>query len=85
MFKSYTPQNRVELVAYDKYFRGRPKLDGVTLRYMADLNSLELGLRSGELDAINGGPDDAWINKMATVANVKVDVFGPGESAILYL
>ena len=83
-FKSYTPQNRVELVAFDNYWRGKPQLDGVVLRYIADLNSLELGLRSGELDAINGGPDDAWIKNMESAPNVKVDVFGPGEVAVLY-
>jgi peptide/nickel transport system substrate-binding protein len=84
MFQSYTPQVGIELVANDDYFRGRPMLGGVSLRYIAELTSLELALRSGELDAINGGPDQAWINKMQEVPGIKVDVFGVGEVAVLY-
>lgn len=83
-FKSYTPQSRVELAAFEAYWRGKPQLDGVVMRYIADLNSLELGLRSGELDVINGGPDDAWVAKISAVPNVTVDVFGVGEAAIIY-
>jgi peptide/nickel transport system substrate-binding protein len=84
MFQSYTPQVGIELVANDDYFRGRPMLAGVSLRYIAELTSLELALRGGELDAINGGPDQAWINKMNEVPGIKVDVFGVGEVAVLY-
>ncbi|MGD9030774.1 MAG: ABC transporter substrate-binding protein, partial [Anaerolineae bacterium] len=42
MFDSYSPQEKVLLVANDDYFRGRPKLDGVDYRYMPELNSREL-------------------------------------------
>jgi peptide/nickel transport system substrate-binding protein len=84
MFKSYSPQERVQLVANPSYFRGKPQLDGVDFRYMPDLSSRELALRNGQLDVINGVPDKAWVDKMKGVANVKVDVFGVGEVAILY-
>lgn len=84
MFQSYTPQVGVELVANDAYFRGQPQLAGVSLRYIAELTSLELALRGGELDVINGGPDQAWINKMQNVPGIQVDVFGVGEVAVLY-
>jgi peptide/nickel transport system substrate-binding protein len=84
MFKSYSPQERVQLVANPGYFRGRPQLDGVDFRYMPDLSSRELALRNGQLDVINGAPDKAWVDKMKGVTNVKVDVFGVGEVAVLY-
>ncbi|HBY92476.1 MAG TPA: polyamine ABC transporter substrate-binding protein [Chloroflexi bacterium] len=84
MFKSYDAQEKVELVANDAYFRGKPQLDGVDFRYIADLNSVELGLRGGELDVINGAPDQIWVEKMQGVPDVKVDVFGPGEVAVLH-
>jgi len=84
MFKSYTPQERVVLVANPAYFRGKPQLDGVEIRYMPDLNSRELGLRNGQLDVINGTPDKAWVDGLKGVANVKVDVFGVGEVASLF-
>jgi len=84
MFKSYNTQEKVELVANDTYFRGAPQLDGVTISYMADLNSRELGLRSGELDVINGTTDQIWVEKMIGVEGLQVDVFGPGEIATLH-
>jgi peptide/nickel transport system substrate-binding protein len=85
MFKSYSPQERVELVANPAYFRGRPQLDGVDYRFMPDLSSRELALRNGQLDVINGAPDKAWVDKMKGVSGVKVDVFGVGEVATLNL
>jgi peptide/nickel transport system substrate-binding protein len=84
MFKSYNPQERVQLVANPAYFRGKPQLDGVDYRFMPDLSSRELALRNGQLDVINGAPDKAWVDKMKGVSGVKVDVFGVGEVASLY-
>lgn len=84
MFKSYSPQERVQLVANPAYFRGKPQLDGVDYRFMPDLSSRELALRNGQLDVINGAPDKAWVDKMKGVSGVKVDVFGVGEVASLY-
>ncbi len=83
MFKSYSPQERVQLVANPAYFRGKPQLDGVDYRFMPDLSSRELALRNGQVDVVNGAPDKAWVDKMKSVPNVKVDVFGVGESAVL--
>jgi peptide/nickel transport system substrate-binding protein len=85
MFKSYSPQERVQLVANPAYFRGKPQLDGVDYRFMPDLSSRELALRNGQLDVINGAPDKAWVDKMKGVSGVKVDVFGVGEVATLNL
>jgi peptide/nickel transport system substrate-binding protein len=84
MFRSYSPQERVQLVANPAYFRGRPQLDGVDFRYMPDISTRELALRNGQLDVINGTPDKAWVDKMKAVSGVKVDVFGVGEVSILY-
>ncbi len=85
MFKSYSPQERVQLVANPAYFRGKPQLDGVDYRFMPELSSRELALRNGELDVVNGAPDKAWVDKMKGVSGVKVDVFGVGEVATLNL
>jgi peptide/nickel transport system substrate-binding protein len=84
MFKSYSPKEKVVLVANDAYFRGRPQLDGVEYRYMADLNSRDLGLRGGQLDLIYGLQDDKWVEQMSSAPNVKVDVFGVGEVSTIY-
>jgi peptide/nickel transport system substrate-binding protein len=84
MFKDYSPGEKVDLVANPAYFRGRPQLDGIEYRYIADLNSRELGLRSGQLDVIYGQQDDTWVDQLSNAPNVKVDVFGVGEVSTIY-
>jgi peptide/nickel transport system substrate-binding protein len=83
-FKDYRPGEKVDLVANDAYFRGRPQLDGIEYDYIADLNSRELGLRSGQLDVIFGQQDDRWVDQLSSVPNVTVDVFGVGEVSTIY-
>jgi len=78
-FKRYSPKEKVELVANEAYFRGKPQLDGVEFLYMPDLTSRELGLLGGQLDVANGTADIAWVEKMERNADAKVDVFGVGE------
>jgi peptide/nickel transport system substrate-binding protein len=84
LFKDYVPGEKVDLVSNDAYFHGRPQLDGVEYRYVAELSSRELGLRSGQLDVIYGQQDDRWIDQLASAPNVKVDVFGVGEVSTIY-
>jgi peptide/nickel transport system substrate-binding protein len=84
MFDSYSPQEKVLLVANEDYFRGRPKLDGVDYRYMPELNSRELGLKSGELDAINGAAEGIWVERMSAEEGIQVDVYGVGEVATIH-
>jgi peptide/nickel transport system substrate-binding protein len=84
MFDSYSPQEKVLLVANDDYFRGRPKLDGVDYRYMPELNSRELGLKSGELDVINGAAEGIWVERMSAEEGILVDVYGVGEVATIH-
>ena len=84
MFDSYNPQEKVILVANDAYFRGRPLLDGVEYRYMPELNSRELGLKSGELDVINGAAEGIWVERMQQEEGIRVDVYGVGEVATIH-
>ncbi len=84
MVESYSPQEKLMLVDNEAYFRGRPLLDGVEYRYMADVSSREAGLLAGELDVVNGQPDVAWVDKMSKEVGVRVDVFGVGEVATVH-
>jgi peptide/nickel transport system substrate-binding protein len=84
MFDSYSPQEKVLLVANEDYFRGRPKLDGIDYRYMPELNSRELGLKSGELDVINGAAEGIWVERMSGEEGIEVDVYGVGEVATIH-
>lgn len=84
MFDGYSPQEKVTLKANPDYFLGKPLLDGVEYRYMADISSREAGLLAGELDVINGIPDIAWVEKMQGEQGFAVDVFGVGEVATVH-
>ncbi len=84
MFDSYSPQEKVVLKANDNYFRGRPLLDAVEYRFMPELNSRELGLRSGELDVINGAAEGQWVRRMNQEDGIRVDVYGVGEVATIH-
>lgn len=79
MFQQYTPQDRVVLTANADYWRGAPQLGGVEVRYMPDISSRELGLRTGELDVISGLDEEQWIETTDADENLIVDVFGVGE------
>ncbi len=81
--ESYTPQNAIQLVAHDEYFRGAPKLAGVDFRYIADPTSRELALQSGELDVISGLPEAQWVDRMNETEGQQADVFGVGEAIFL--
>jgi peptide/nickel transport system substrate-binding protein len=84
LLRRYSPKEKIDLAPNPQYFRGRPKLDGIDYRYMADGFSRELGLRDGQLDGISGTQDQAWVDKMQAVPKLQVDIFGVGESTVLY-
>ncbi len=84
VFESYTPQDRVRLVANADYFRGQPKLAAVEVRYMPDISSRELGLRAGELDVISGLDESQWIEAVNNEDGLAVDVFGVGEVVTIH-
>ena len=85
IFESYSPMEKVVLVKNERYFRGAPKLDRVVVRYMPDVSAREYGLETGELDVIEGPPEQPWVEKMRAKPETVVDIFGPGETAVLHL
>ncbi|MCD1636473.1 polyamine ABC transporter substrate-binding protein [Martelella mediterranea] len=84
-FSSYTPQSEVDLVANENYFRGAPKLPGVDILFMADVSARGIGLRTGELDVIEGSSEQSWVQLMERYPNIDVEVFGPGSASVLFL
>ncbi|MEH7223966.1 peptide-binding protein [Bacillus sp. JJ1566] len=46
----------VKVEAFDDYFDGRPHLDTITTRYVADANALVAALQAGEIDMYNAVP-----------------------------
>lgn len=84
-FKSYTPQNAVELEAFDAFFLGKPLLAGVSNRFMPDSNSRQLALQNGEVDVISGLPEKQWVDQIQSAGDFVADVFGVGEVTFLNL
>lgn len=84
MFKEYLPTQKVVLVRNDRYFRGQPKLAGVEVWYVPDVNARLNGLITGELHVIEGVREQAWVNQVKGLPGLVVDVFGPGETEVLH-
>lgn len=79
----YVPGQKVILAAHEKYWRGRPRIDGVQAFLMPDVNSREFAYRRGEVDIIEGIREQPWIDKMKKIPNTTVDVIGPGDLALI--
>jgi peptide/nickel transport system substrate-binding protein len=77
------PGQTIVLTAHEKYWRGRPRLDGVEIRLMPGIKSRELDLKQGDLHAIEGLQKQAWVKEMKNMPNTEVEVFGPGEMVFL--
>jgi peptide/nickel transport system substrate-binding protein len=84
MFENYTPREKVVLAGYEKYFRGTPHLKQVNINYMPNVSSREFGLRTGEMDIIEGMNEAKWVEKVSTFDDVKVSTFGPCETQMLH-
>ncbi|WP_083455660.1 ABC transporter substrate-binding protein [Desulfosarcina cetonica] len=84
VFQRYDPGSALVLTAYDGYFRGRPQLDGVTIRFLPDIHRREAAFKRGELDVIAGSGEKGWIASVDALKGIVVDTFGVGEVATLY-
>ncbi len=80
-----TPNQSAELTAHAGYFRGAPQLGRVSYRFIPSDASRDLAFQNRELDVNYGRADQTWINRTRQVPNTVVDVFEPGELAIINL
>lgn len=83
-FGERVTQQYVKLVANDDYFRGKPKLAGITYRMMPSDSERELAFTAGELDLIYGKRDQRWVER-AKGRGMTIDIFRPGEFHSLFL
>jgi peptide/nickel transport system substrate-binding protein len=79
MFASREAGRRIRLVANRAYFRGRPRLDGVDVLYLADFAERDARLRAGELDVAFGSEKPDWFKSIRGDKSLQVDVFGVGQ------
>jgi len=82
---SITPNQAAEFTANEAYFRGKPRLAGITYRFMPSGASRDLAFQAGELDVNDGQQDQAWVNRTRALPHVIVDVMEPAELSQLYL
>jgi len=83
--RAVTPNQSAELVAHEGYFRGRPQLAGISYRFIPSDASRDLAFQNRELDVNYGRAEQTWVNRTRQLPNTVVDVFEPGELAILNL
>lgn len=83
-FGEHVTQQFVKLVANDTYFRGKPKLAGVTYRMIPSDSARDLAFTSNEVDLVAGKREQRWVERTGK-RGVKVDVFEPAEFRTLFL
>jgi peptide/nickel transport system substrate-binding protein len=76
-FKSWTPQQSVEVVANESFFKGRPHLNGIVFRVIPDWTTLITQLRNGDLDFANN-IQPAFYEELKTDPDLKIYAF-PGR------
>lgn len=84
-FVSVTPNQSLELIGNEAYFRGAPKLKKISYRYLPSNASRDLAFQSGEVDLSMGVQDQKWVDRMKGMPHTAVDVFEPGELGELNL
>lgn len=85
MFESLVPNQSLELVGNERYFRGKPKLTRVSYRFIPSDASRDLAFQNGELDVNYGRADQIWVNRTRQQPHTVVDIFEPAEEAQLHL
>ncbi len=84
-FSSVTPNQALEVVANNAYFRGKPQLQKIVYRFMPSVASRDLAFQTGELDVTDGAQDQHWVDRMRKLPHTVVDVMDPAELSQLYL
>ena len=85
MFASVVPNQSLELVANPSYFRGKPKLERISYRFIPSDASRDLAFQNGELDLNYGTASQTWVNRNRRLEHTVVDIFEPAEEGQLHL
>ncbi len=83
--KEYQPNQGLTLVANKAYFRGVPKIEQISYKFIPSDASRDLAFTAGEIQIIYGRQDDKWIERMRKTPGVVVDVIRPAELGLLML
>jgi peptide/nickel transport system substrate-binding protein len=83
-FGEHVTQQYVTLVANDDYFRGKPKIAGITYRMIPSDSARELAFSSNELDVMQGKREQRWVER-GRKNDMQVDIFEPSEFRTLHI
>ncbi len=83
MFLEYKPKDRVVLVRNDNYWRGKPIVEKVVLKYVPSASAREFALLKGEIATLNGLHDQKWL-KHITSKGIILTAVGPPDLKALY-
>lgn len=83
--KEYQPNQGLTLVANKAYFRGAPKIEQISYKFIPSDASRDLAFTAGEIQIIYGRQDDKWIDRMKKTPGVVVAVMRPAELGLLML
>jgi peptide/nickel transport system substrate-binding protein len=79
----YKPKDRIILTRNDDYWKGKPIIEGLIFRYIADDGARELAMLKGEVATYNGLHDQVWLKHMKS-KGVLLSPMGPPDLKALY-
>lgn len=80
---TYKPGRYAELVPFDGYYEGRPKLPKIVVRYVPDDSARLIQLKTGEVDAAHVQPQQ--VAQVAKVKRVRVETYPTADYRALML
>ncbi|MCG8550153.1 MAG: ABC transporter substrate-binding protein [Desulfobacterales bacterium] len=83
-FKRYAEDDKLELSANTRYFRGTPKLSGVEVHFIPDNMKREAAYNEGRMDIIIGVGNPGWFEMMEKDPTTIHDVYGVGYTGLFH-
>ena len=74
----------LSLKTHDRYFRGKPLLDGVQIYFIPDIKDREKAFERGDLDVIAASNKKGWMESLQNKENMIIDSHGVGEVATIH-
>ena len=73
IFEERVPEQYIRLRTNEKYWRGRPYIDGVIIKIYKDVDSMIMALRAGEVDVVPWYSPTAVIPELEADPNIVID------------
>jgi len=74
----------LSLKAHDRYFRGKPLLDGVQIHFVPGVENRAKAFEKGDLDVIAASNKKGWVESVQNKKNMILESHGVGEVATIH-